>query len=70
MCAKKGVVYAIERDSVDRDSEVRLYKWREKMAKLRKGWWVIEIVSVWGAVLSTIMRKYVDFVIYGVVSGC
>ena len=70
MHTKKGVVYAVEWDSVDRGSEVRLCKWSEKMAELRKGGWVAEVVDMWGAVLSAIVRKDVDFVVSGIVSGC
>ena len=70
MRAKKGVIYAIKWDSVDRGSEVRLCKWNDKMAELRKGGWVTEVVNMWGAGLSTIMRKDVNFMVSGVVSGC
>ena len=64
---KKGVVYAVEWDSVDRGSEVRVCKWSDKMAELRKGEWVVEVVNMWGAVLSASMRENANFVANGVI---
>ena len=67
---EKGVVYAVEWDSVDRDSEVRLCEWSEKIAELCQSGWVTKVVDMWGAFLSAIVWKDVDLVISEIISGC